>query len=160
VSTKKQTTTTASYDPTAQNVYNQLNPAATAAAQQNMTNPWQAMQGNLLQGQMNNQVFGQTQVNNQALVQSLIQRGINPNSPMFTAMLNQAQRASGQARTAGTSNLLLQAQNLATGTAQAATMYQPLQTGGTSTEQTSGLGTWLPQLGAAAISTGEKLAAA
>jgi len=143
VSKKTQTTTTASYDPTAMSMYGAMNTAATTGLQSNMNDPYSAMGFNTQMAQGNQQIFGQSQQNNQGLIQSLIQRGINPNSPMFAAMINNASRSTKMAQSGLQSNLLLEAQNLRTGSASTGMGYQPLQTGTKTTQGTSGLGTWV-----------------
>jgi hypothetical protein len=124
-------------------IYGGLNTAATSGLQSNMNDPYSAMGYNTQMAQGNQQIFGQSQQNNQGLVQSLVQRGINPNSPMFAMLVNQASRSTKMAQSGLQNNLMLQAQNLRQGSASAGMQFQPLQTGTKTTQGTSGVGAWV-----------------
>jgi hypothetical protein len=150
MSTKTTTTNTAAFNGAGMSGYNTLQPTIQSALQQNITNPWTAMAGNQQMAAGNQSIFGQSQQNFQGIAQSLQQRGISANSPLFAQQLNQQRNATQKQQGNMYSNLLLNAQNLSTQSATAASQYTPLQTGSTTTGTVSGLGTWLPQLAAAA----------
>src|SRR5258708_38589304 len=71
---------------------------------------------------------------------------------MLGAQLARAGRADMGRQSDTFNNLLLGANQLRMGAAQTAMGYRPLQTGSTTTQQQSGLGTWLPQVAAAGMS--------
>ena len=150
MSTKKKTTTTAAFDPSGTAAYNSLQPAVFNGLNQDTNNPWTAIGGNAQLAQGNNQIFGSTQQANQGLLQSFSERGIADSSPLVAQQLAQTAGAGRQQQAGVYNNLLLTAGNVATQGAGAASQYQPLQTGNTSTSSQSGLGTWLPQILAAA----------
>jgi len=154
----KTTTSTNQYDPYAMSQYNSFQPMITAGLQQNINDPFGMMGGMQQlqsQTQQNNAFFGGQQRQN---VQSLLNRGIAPNSPFFA---NQIQRVSGQASGANMgayNNLLLQSNQFRNQNLGAAAGYSPMMTGGTQRDTTSGLGSWLPQL-LAGVGAGVKTAA-
>lgn len=146
MSTKKKTQTTASFDPTGMAAYQGLQGAIQSGLQQNMNDPFTAMGFNQQLAAGNNSVFGATQQNNTNAANSLQERGISANSGIFAQQLNNLQNSGAQMRNGMQNNLLLQAGNVAQSGATAAGQYQPLQTGGTNTQSTGGLGSWLSPL--------------
>jgi hypothetical protein len=123
--------------------YNTLQPSILNGLNSAMSNPWQYMAGNQQMAQGNQSIFGQSQAGFSNLAQGWQQRGLMSNSPLFATQLQQQRQATQSAQGNMYSNLLLQAQNLQTGAAQAASQYQPLQTGTTSVGSTGGLGSIL-----------------
>jgi hypothetical protein len=148
MSTKKKTQTTSAFDATGKSAYDNLQSSVTSGLQTNMNNPYSAMAFNSQLAQGNQSVFGATQANNQNTVKSLTDRGISANSPLFAQQVKQSTQAGRNAQNGVFNNLLLTAGQVQTGGAAAASQYQPLQTGNTSVNGTSGLGTWLPQVAA------------
>lgn len=150
MSSKKQTTTNASFNQGGLTAFNNLQSPIQTGLQQNMNNPWQAIAGNQQLAGANQNIFGQSQQLNQGTAQSLTQRGISANSPLFAQQMLQASASGRRQQNGALNNLLLTAGQVSTGGATAASQYQPLQTGATMVQGQSGLGTWLPQVVAAA----------
>jgi hypothetical protein len=150
--TKQTTTSTNQYSPTGMATYNALQAPATGLLNSNINNPYNNTGFNtrMAQGTMANTGFGNaagasTQQANSAL------------GTTGGAAFNNYQAASqGRANAANqgqmTNSLLLGAAQNRNQSLTAAMNYRPLQTGGTQTQQTSGLGTWLPQVIGAGIS--------
>lgn len=143
MSTKTTTTNTASFNPAGMSAYNTLQPSILNGLNQNMSNPWQAMAGNQQFAQGNQSIFGSSQNAFTNLSQGWQQRGLMSNSPLFSQQLQQQRQATQSGQNNMYTNLLLQAQNLATGSAIAASQYQPLQTGSQSVQSSGGLGSFL-----------------
>jgi hypothetical protein len=143
MSTKTTTTNTAAFNPAGMSAYNTLQPGIQAGLTQNISNPWAAIAGNQQYAAGNQGIFGQSQQNFQGIAQQMQQRGIMANSPLFAKQLQQQRLATQKAQGNMYSNLLLQANNLRTASATAASQYQPLQTGTTSTQKTGGLGSFV-----------------
>lgn len=148
MSTKKKTQTSSAFDNSGLNAYNNLQKNVTSGLQENMNDPYSAMAFNSQLAQGNQSVFNSTQANNQNTVQSLTQRGISANSPLFAQQVKQSTQAGRNAQNGVFNNLLLTAGQVATGGAAGASGYSPLQTGNTTTQSSGGLGTWLPQVAA------------
>ena len=140
MSTQTKTTDTATFDSGSMSAYNSLQPGIQNGLNQNQTDPWGMMAGNQQLAQGNQQIFDQSQQGGSNVVRSLQSRGIQSNSPLFAKQLQQMGTATRGAQSNMYSNLLLNAANLREGSAAAASQYQPLQTGQTSTSQKSGLG--------------------
>lgn len=138
MSTKTTTTNTAAFNPQGMSAYNTLQPTIQSALNQNMTNPWGAMAGNQQMAQGNQSIFGSSQQAFSNLAQGWQQRGLMSNSPLFAQQLQQVRQGTQSAQNNMYSNLLLQAQNLQTGSAIAASQYQPLQTGTKSVQSGGG----------------------
>ena len=142
----KTTTNSNQYDPFAMSQYNSFQPMISSGFQQNINDPFGMMGGMQhlqSQTQQNNAFFGGQQRQN---VQSMLNRGIAPNSPFFSNQINRVAGAAGGANMGAYNNLLLQANQFRTQNIGAASQYSPMQTGGTQRDKTSGLGSWLPQL--------------
>lgn len=159
MSTKKQTTSTNTYNPASMNAFNGLQPQIQSLLQQYMTNP------NSVVAPFYNQATQQAQKNAAQLGQSGISNisgnmaasgfgGTNMPAYMASQIATQNRATSGLQSNAFLQGKLGQA-GAALGVQQAglagAQGYRPLQTGGTQTQSTSGLGTWLPQLAGTAI---------
>lgn len=141
MSTKKKTQTTATFNPTGMQSYQSLQNPIQQGLQQNMSDPFTAMAYNQQLAQSNSNVFNQDYSSNVA--GNMSGRGINPNSPLYQRAIQNAGMATRGQQNAGMNNLLLQAGQLSQGSAIAATQYQPLQTGTTSTNQNTGLGSYV-----------------
>lgn len=141
MSSKKKTQTTATFDPTGMSSYQSLQNPIQQGLLNNMSDPWTAMAGNQQLAGSNLNIFNQEQTSNTA--SNLSGRGINPNSPLYQRAIQNAGLATKGQQNAGMNNLLLQAGQLSQGSAIAASQYQPLQTGQTSTNQTSGVGSYV-----------------
>lgn len=159
--TKKTTDTTNKYDPQSMNIFHQMGDAGSGVMQQYTKDPLTASYFQNQVGMLNrvSQQIGQRSMN------SLIgQRGMSGGGGIMPGWLQ-----SNIARI-GRNTGAMQGQNVLTSLMNAesrrfqaggnALNYRPLQTGQKSEEQTSGLGTWLPQVigmaaqGAMAFGTG------
>jgi hypothetical protein len=155
MSTKKQTKTTATFDPTGLSAYQGLQSSILGGLQENMNNPFQAMGFNQQVAAGNQSVFGTSQQNNTNAAESLAQRGISANSGIFAQTLNNVSNSTAQMKNNMNNNLLLGAGQVAQSGATAAGQYQPLQTGNNNTVTNSGIGSWLtPLLGSLASAAG------
>jgi hypothetical protein len=145
MSTNNKTTSTNSYNPFAMGLYNGYQPMIQQAMQQNTTNSFGMIGGNQQMQNFNDQnsaQFGSAQQNN---VQSLLSRGIAPNSPFFSSQINKTANANNAAASGNYSNLLLQSQQFQNQNYNSMLNYSPLQTGGVQNQTQGGLGSWLPQ---------------
>ena len=159
MSTKKTTTSTNQYNSQSMGQYNKLQNQYGGLLSQYMNNPMGAVSGIYDQsGQMAQQnaaQLGQSGMSNLANNQAASGFG-GTNMPAYMQSQIAAQ---GRATSGMQSNAFLQnnlAKNQAAlgvqqfGASQAG-MYRPLQTGGTQTKQTGGLGSWLPQVAGGAL---------
>jgi len=121
--------------------YQGLQSKIQSGLQNNINDPWTAMQGNAQLAQGNTSTFNQSPTSETAY--SMSARGINPNSPLFQRQILNAGNATRQAQAGNLSSLLLQAGQLSQSSAIAASQYQPLQTGSTQTSGNSGLGSYV-----------------
>jgi hypothetical protein len=150
--TKQQTNTSNQYNQAGMTAYNSFQPQLMSSLLQMSQNPLgnSYFQNQLAQQQAQSQQIGQRSTSN-ALQNLRTGGGVLSNSGGFTAaMVNRNNIAnSGMQANAFNSSLnsALSNRNMALASMQA---YQPLQTGQQSTQTTSGLGTWLPQLAGAA----------
>lgn len=154
MSTQKTDTQQFQFDPGAMKTYQGLTGAFGNTAQGYMQNPFgnPFMQTQQQMGTRQAQNLGGTQMSD--LVQNMLRSGMQggASSPAGLEMQqNQARANTGMQANLGFLQPLqnaLQQQNFYS---QLASQFRPLQTGGKSTEQTSGLGTWLPQLASAGL---------
>lgn len=159
MSTKNTTTSTNQYNSQSMGQYNKLQNQYGGLLSQYMNNPMGAVSGIYDQsGQMAQQnaaQLGQSGMSNLANNQAASGFG-GTNMPAYMQSQIAAQ---GRATSGMQSNAFLQnnlAKNQAAlgvqqfGASQAG-MYRPLQTGGTQTKQTGGLGSWLPQVAGGAL---------
>jgi hypothetical protein len=160
VSTKKQTNTTQTntYNPSSMNAYN-----AYTKQVGGFTSQWLGPNGTLdptktsgfnlgFQNFLNNaNALGGRNIRN--MTANALATGMNPNSAAFNAQLQRAGRATSGLQSNAFMNAFQNTQSQQNFAAQLGAGYRPLQTGGNtnSTETTSGLGTWLPQVAGAAI---------
>jgi hypothetical protein len=144
MSTKKETTN--HFDASAMSTYRSLMPGIGHALNTAMADPWHssAFNANLALANRNAQFLGQRMNSN------VLNNYTGPNVSGFAAsQINKNQRAASSIMGSNYSNLINQALASRLSAAGIASQFRPLQTG--QTEQTGGLGTWLPQLGAAVI---------
>ena len=156
MSTKKTTTTTNQYDPTSKAAQEALTKGGSSVMQGYMNNPFSnpAYTQGLQQSMRGATQAGQ---NNMAALQSQMRT-----SGMSGGAANAFQMA--QMGRIGRANSALMSQaNISNvqnalsrqmGAAQSGLNYNPLQTGQNAVQQTSGTGTWLPQLAGAALGAG------
>lgn len=159
--TKKETTsnstqtTTNAYNPAAMSQFNLLQPAIGANLLRGMNSDalrnMFMQQANIGIGQIGNRM-------NSNLFANARTSGFQLNNPFMQAALARNNRAIGGMQGNAFLNSLFQSEDLKRAYTGMAMGYQPLQTGGTtnakshSIEQTSGLGTWLPQVIGAGVS--------
>lgn len=156
MSTKNVTTNNqqTQFNQPSMSTYNAMQPMIGSALTSNINNPYSNMFFNT-QLAMGNQALGQQQSSaNQALLQRAQALGMSANSPLMMSQMGQMQRQ-GMANQAGLyNNLLLQAGQMRMQSLGMAQNYRPLQIGSnsTTTQQQSGLGTWLPQVAGMGLS--------
>lgn len=148
------------YNPTSMAAYNAFMPQFQSGMTDYAQNPMQSMFFQNLLGQAQKQIgqSGQTQQN--TMLNNMRSSGVSTNSPFAMSQMNmQSRNQSGQQNNAFV-NLLQQANQLRYGALQTMGGYNPLITGGSSSQSqsgtnfsngntqqtTSGLGSWLPQL--------------
>jgi len=158
MSTQNKQTSSTSFDPTSMGVFQGFQPQYSQAMSSEVTDPYSNMFFNKQLGMQNQSIATGNQNNMEALLQRAKALGINPNSPAYFSQLNQLQRQMQSQRAGGFNDLLLQAGQFRQNALQNMGGYRPLVTGGTQTQQQSGLGTWLPQLAGAAIKGGMAMA--
>lgn len=154
MSTKQQTTTTNAYNNAAMGTYNMFQGAIGNNLMQMVNNP---LGNSFFKNQLAQQMGVSNQIgqrnNSNALRNMRTGGGVLSNAGGFAAgMLNRNNLTNSmmQGNAFNTAlNSALQSRNTGLMSMQA---YQPLQTGQNSTQTTSGLGTWLPQLAGAALS--------
>jgi hypothetical protein len=144
--TKNTTTTTNQYSPAGMTAYNALQAPATGALNSNITNPY----GNAFFNQQKNAAgsaattFGNARYNANAAAGTAL--GTSGGPGLNSAFNNYNTRGNAAISGAMNNSLLMGAANNRNASLSAAMNYRPLQTGGTQVQQTSGLGTWLPQV--------------
>lgn len=153
MSTKKTTTEAGTFDPTSMSTFQAFQPAFRGGMLDIMQDPLKATYFNTMlqmsQAQ-NRQAFGQSQ---NIMNQNLAAGGFVGNMPAFAQMnLLNNQRALSAAQSNTFNNLLLGANQMRFGALSQAGGYRPFQTGGQTTQRTSGLGTWLPQVAGMGLS--------
>lgn len=161
MSTKQQTnqsqTDTRAFDPQSMQRYQTGQDAALAGWQgfagNPLSSPWFANQMGMMSRQANQ--LGQTGMQNFLMNQNqLLSKGTNTGA-LYASEAARQGRATGGLQAQGTSNLLQNALGVQQNALAHLGGFAPLQTGGTSvgqtTNTTSGLGTWLPQLAGSAL---------
>jgi hypothetical protein len=160
MSTKRTTTSTNVFDPTAEGGYNMLQGQSTGANQQNISNPYNNAFFNQ-QRTMGNAFLNQQSISSgQQIGQNLQSMGLSQSGPLASFLQRRAQFSQMSNQANLNNNLLLNAANTRQQSIGAGLSYNPQQTGSTNTQYQSGLGTWLPQLAGAALQAGAKIAAA
>lgn len=146
MTTKKESTSTAQFDPTSMNAFTSMQGGIASVLNDWMKNPGQIQNLLLQQGYRQNARVG-GRMNSNVLNNAVAGGWGGGNLPAF---LQASIARNSRATSANNANTFLQTllgtkqmQLTATGMAQ---NYRPLQTGSKQVEQTSGLGTWLPQV--------------
>jgi hypothetical protein len=156
--TKSTTQTTNQYSPAGTAAYNTLIPQATATTTANLTNPYgnQTFLGLTQQGKTGAAAGGAALKSGNASNAAALLG--SPPSSAASNYTNTLASMTTAGNTARSTNSLIQGAASTRNQALASAMnFRPLQTGGTSVQQTSGLGTWLPQvmgMGMAAVTGG------
>lgn len=151
--TKTTTQSTNQYNTSANNAYNTFQPQLMSQLMQMAQNP---LGNSYFQHQLAQQQAAAQQINQRSQSNSLQNLrtggGVLSNSGGVAASLinrNQMQGSALQSNAFNTAmNSALQNRNMALMSMQ---QYQPLQTGNNTTQSTSGLGTWLPQVAGMAM---------
>ena len=151
MSKQNKTQSSATFDPTSKAAYDSnlgiWGPALTSA----ITSPFSNPTTNLALGKWNAGVGTSSNAATQALMQRASALGISPNSPQYFSQLNAMQRNNAAIGAQGTNNIFLQALQTRNNDISALQRWTPLQTGGTMTSRTTGMGTWLPQVAQAGL---------
>lgn len=147
MSTKKVSTQRSQFDPTAMSTYQGLQGGLGAAISGYMNNPFSNpfFQTQQQMGTQQANLTGQTGMSNVA--RNIGMSGMSQSSPAALEMMNNQARANSSSR--ANLGFLAPMQNAFTAQQSAmgmAEQYRPLQTGGTTTETQSGVGSWLPQI--------------
>lgn len=145
--TKKTTDTTNKYDSTSMNIFHQLGSSGNNVYQDYMKDPLKA-------SYFQNQVGILNRYSNQAGLRNvsalLGQRGMmgggGTTPGWMSSNLARIGRQTGASQSQNVLQALMNAESRRYSSAGNALNYRPLQTGQHSEEQTSGLGTWLPQV--------------
>jgi hypothetical protein len=144
--TKKTTDTTNKYDPQSMSNFHLLNASGTSVMQDYMKDPLKASYFQNQVGMMNR--FSQ-QVGARGL-NALLGRGMLGGGGAMPGWMNsniaRIGRSTGAMQSQNVLTALMNAEQRRSQAAGQALNNRPLQTGATQTEQTSGLGTWLPQV--------------
>jgi hypothetical protein len=153
MSTKTVQTQQNQYDPTAMSTYQGMQSGLGSAIGGYMNNPFSNpfFQTQAQMGTSQANAMGQSGMNN--LTRNLTASGIQQNSPAALQMMQQ--QSMGNSANRANLGFLNPMQNAFTAQQNAmglASQYRPLQTGGTQTQQKSGLGTWLPQVAGMGLS--------
>ena len=151
--TTNTTQSTNQYNPVANSAYNTFQPQIMSSLMQMAQNP---LGNSYFQHQLSQQQAAAQQVNQRGQTNALQNLraggGVLSNSGGIASSLinrNQIQGSTLQANAFNSAmNSALQNRNMALMSMQA---YQPLQTGNTTTQSQSGLGTWLPQVAGMAM---------
>lgn len=150
--TKQTTTTTNQFSPAGMSTYNALQGPMSSLLNSNISSPYNNTGFNtrMAQGTAANRGFGASAGASTRQANSAL------GTTGGTAFNNYQTASQGRANAANqgqmSNNLILGAAQNRNQSLSAAMNYRPLQTGGTQVQQTSGLGTWLPQVIGAGIS--------
>lgn len=153
MSTKQTTTSTTQFDPTSMGVYKGFQPTIASTLADYAKNPLLAtfFQNQLQMANRANQAMGNA-ATQQYMWNSRALGPVADRSAVMASNLSRIQRSNLSRQSQTFNNLLLNAENVRRGAIQQMQGYNPLQTGQTTTQQQSGLGTWLPQLAGMGIS--------
>lgn len=153
--TKKETNSSSQtqYNQAGMSAYNTMTPQMSQIMQMYMSNPLTASYFQNQLGMANKQIGQQGQSQMMTLMNNARQFGSQGNNPFLQSQMAMQGRATSANQGNAFNQLLMGAEGNRRWAAGASSGYSPLATGATgkSTEQTSGLGTWLPQLAGAAI---------
>lgn len=149
--TKTQTQSTLNYNPAAMDAYNANISSIMPVLRDYATNPYGNSFFNLNRSMLSNQAAGLGQTNMNSLMSNLKTSGLGDRAGFAQSLIGQSGRATSGLQANANWQAMQQAlaqQNFSLGTLSS---FQPLMTGSNTTQQTSGLGTWLPQLAGAAL---------
>jgi hypothetical protein len=135
--------TTDQFAPAGMSAYNQLMPQAAGVYGQYMQDPFKSSFFQQMMGMGNAQIGQQGQTQTSNLLRNAQSMGGGANPYLQSLMAQQGRATSGQ-QAGFMQNMLGNANQSRMWAAGNAAGFRPLQTG--QTQQTSGLGTWLPQL--------------
>lgn len=110
------------------------------------SNPFQSMFFNTQSQMLNKNISQQQQSSNSTMLNNARQFGSGGSNPYLASLMAQSNRAYSGMQAQGFNSLLGSAAQNRMGAASSLMNFQPLQTGGSNVQTTSGLGTWLPQL--------------
>src|SRR6267154_1067308 len=153
MSTTNTQTSTNQYNQAGMSAYNQMTPAFSQMAMGYMNNPFQNpfFQQQQQMGNQQANLMGGSAMSN--ITRNWNMTGGGSNNPAYLEMLNNQSRANSSMRAnLGFLNPMQNAFTAQQNFGQLASQFRPLQTGSTSTQKQSGLGTWLPQLVGAGLS--------
>lgn len=152
MSTKKTTTTTRQFDPTAKSAHNAFTTSGQGVLLDYMKNP---MDSSFFQQRLGMALTGANEQGN-TLMRSMLSGPALLNPNLAASRTAKAARATTNLKSNAFMQNLLASEEIRRWATSGALNYQPLETGQTTTEKKSGLGTWLPQ--ALAIGTSVALA--
>jgi hypothetical protein len=153
VSTKKQTDTTNKYNPASMNAFNSLQPGIQAGLQEFSGDPLQQKGFNLQLQQGQNLINAVGLRNKSQLMSNMTAGGFTGGTPGFLqSSLGRVARSQSNQSGVNFINTYLGARQQQLQSIGMSMGYKPLQTGQSTTETTSGLGTWLPQVIGAGVS--------
>lgn len=143
-STKKTTDTTNKYDPQSMNIFHQLGGSGNNVMQEYMKDPLKA---SYFQNQVGilNRFTQQAGLRNVSALLSQRGSGVN-NAGWMNSNVARIGRNTGSSQAQNVLQALMNAESRRYSAAGNALNYHPLQTGQKTTEETGGLGTWLPQV--------------
>lgn len=155
MSTKKvsDTTQTTQFAPAGMSAYNTMTPEMQQVLSMYMSNPLTASYFQQQLGMANRSIGKSGQANMSTMLQNARQFGTGGNNAFLQSQIAKQGRATSGQQSDAFTQLLLGAEGNRRWAGGAAAGYSPLATGqtGHSTEKTSGLGTWLPQLAGAGL---------
>jgi hypothetical protein len=143
--TKNTTTNTAQFDPNSKDTYNSFLNGGSNVLRQDISNPMSQIGFNQRIAQGNQNLFNNFQrMNSNVANRASLFGGQTPG--FASSQLNRNQRALSAGQNQNFNQNLLYADQVRQNAASQMLNFRPLQTGSTSTQQQSGLGTWLPQV--------------
>lgn len=151
MSTKTETKTTNQYDQQSMDQYHQNHSASTNVFSDYMKDPLKASYFLNQVGILNraSDQIGQRNISNLLNNQQITGGGVMPG--YMQSLLARTGRQTGAMQSQNFLSALMQAEGNRRGAASMAFQDRPLQTGQNTTQQRSGLGTWLPQIAGGAI---------
>ena len=158
MSTKQETSTTqnVTYDPASKSTYDTFLGQASTNLLDQMKDPLKSGWGQAYLQQANKATNRMGLAGNQNIIRNLTLSGMGNNNALMQSQLARNARGTSATKANSLIQLLLQGEQIKQNATTQALNYQPLATGqtGSSTTQTSGLGTWLPQLLGAGLQAG------
>lgn len=146
MSKKTTTTTTNQYDPASKQTFNAFQPGIQSNMQDWMKDPMNSKYFGAQLQQANQQNAWLGQQGQQNIMRNFKTSGMEGSPGLMNYMMGANERSNLSRQGQTFNNLLLSAGDRQRQATQMAMGYNPLQTGQTQTQKTSGLGTWLPQV--------------